>query len=405
MTLLSRAFKSLTITRAIDSSLWQGVKSRAGVSVTPSGAMGLVAVYSAVSLIAQSIAQLPVKFFVTDDETMVPQKPEQWRALWDRPNPYQSRSAFYETIVTSLLLWGNSYTALLYSERGDLIEAWPIDPARVIGVEAQENGAIAFNVTGHGWVANQRDDTQPAILFIPGLTMPGRLTGMSPIEQAMEQIGLGHAIVRSAAGFYGNGMRPAGTIEVAGKLNREQARMLSKRMHDANGGADKAGGWPVLDNGAKLSPLMISPQEAQFIEQQRYSDQKVASLFRVPPHLIGDVARSTSWGAGIEEQTIGFVTYTLGPWLKKIEEAVGAALLRDTPYEVEFMVQGLMRGSAAGRWKVYGMALDRAVMSPNEVRRKEGMPPYEGGDAYRAALNTAETDADDDEQPTETDAA
>jgi len=384
--LISR--KAMTVTGDWTSA-WPGRTSAAGVTVTPEGALGLVAVYSAATLIAGAGSSLPTRILNAAGDMHTPQKPDQYRALWDRPNPLMTRQAMTETALLSMLLWGNAYEGLTYDMRGELVERWPIDPARVTRVTVDKaSGAIAYDVRDHGTVVVGRDEKFPQLLHVAGPTLPGRVLGMSPIETVMNHIGLSHAIERTAAGFYKNGMNPAGTIEVKGKMTRDTAREYAARMQDAFGGVEKAGKWAVMDEGSKMLPLTIPPIQAQFVEQQRYSDRKIASIFRVPPHLISDVDASTSWGSGIEEQTMSFGVYTLTPWLTRIEQAIEARLLRGTGYQYRHMLQGLMRGNTAARNAAYSAGRLGGWLSVNDIRRMEDMPGIgEDGDVFLSPLN------------------
>lgn len=395
MSLLTRtASKAFTITRSPalqgngDNLLAMvlGQRSKAGVNVTPEKAIGLVPVYSATHLIAQAIGSLPVRVTRVDAEgSKRPERPEAYRALWGRPNPWHSRPVVIESILASMLLWGNAYLGCVYDRIGVLIQLWPIDPS-LVDVEADGDDRV-WTVRGRGEYRSPANDPTPPILHIPALVLPGKIKGLSLIEAAMQSVGIAHAIELTTAGFYGNGMTPAGQIKTKATLSPNEARELAGRMRSAYGGPDKAGKWVVMDNDAEIAPIMIPPQQAQFVEQQRWSAQQCASLFRVPPHLIGDVQRSSSWGTGIEEQTIGFAIYTLTPWIKRIEMAIGDAFLASAGYELEIGLQGLLRGSTLQRYQAYAMALQNRFMSPNEARRLEGWPTYEGGDEFAGAAN------------------
>lgn len=401
MLLQRAAAKAFTFTRPAaqasdDASLWAMLglgKSRSGPVVSHANSMGIVAVYSATSLISETIASLPVHITKPDaNGNKNRSRPTQYRALWDRPNPWQTRAALYSTAVLSLLLWGNFYAGLEWDAGGGLVAIWPLNPDRV-GVDVKPSGDVDFTIVGLGEFTNTATTATPPIWWIQGLTMPGSAKGLSPIEQAMEQIGLSKAIEQAAAGFYGNGMQPAGQIKVPSKLTNDAAKEMAGRMRETAGGAGKAGKWIVMDQGSELAPITIPPQQAQFIEQQRWTAQQVASLFRVPPHLIGDVQRSSSWGTGIEEQTIGFVTFTLNPWIRRIELSAAQHFLRESGYELEIMTQGLMRGSTENRYAAYSIALQNGIKTVNEVRRLEGDPDVEGGDDIHTAANLYGGDA------------
>lgn len=373
-----------------------GSRSRAGTDVTVDTAMGLVAVYSATTLIAGAIASLPRRF-VQDADTHTEVHPERFRALWQpRANPAHDAMSVNEQRVLSLLLWGNYYGGCSYNGRGDLTEEWPLDPSRV-DLKIEPNGTKVFTIAGHGVERVEPGDQRPEVFHIAGPLLPGRVKGMSPIEQNMEHVGLSLAVQRTAAGFYGNGMTMAGAIEYPKGVNREQAREIAAKMRDAYAGPDKAGKWAILDNGGVLKPMMIPPQQAQFIEQQKYGDRKIASMFRVPPHLISDVDASTSWGTGMEELGIAFVVFSLTPWITRIENAIASTFLQGTGLQYRYVLQGLMRGSQAQRYAAYATGRQNGWLSANDVRRLEDMPGIgPDGDVYLSPLNMEPASEADD---------
>lgn len=388
------ARKALTVVQEIDGAgrvfgSWGGQRSLAGTDVTPEGSLGLVAVYSATDLLASMIGSLPTQINTTD-RRFEPLRPSQYPALWGpMANPAMTQQAEKEIVATSLLLWGEAFEGCVYNNRGDLIALWPIHPENVSEVKVSADGTVTYHVWRGG---SQREyvvpagDPRPAILHTPGRMLPGATRGMSPIGYAMQQIGLGHAIERTAAAFYRNGMNPQGVITAKGHVKDSVARELAKRVHDSYGGADKAGKWVVIGGEATIAPITVPPIQAQFVEQQRLSDRKVASLYRVPPHLISDVDASTSWGTGIEEQTIGFLTFSALPWVKRIEQG-RERLMAANGYQYRHKMQGLLRGSHKARNEAYSIGRNGGWYSVNDIREWEDLPPVEGGDTYLQPLN------------------
>jgi len=394
MPVLGRAFrKGLQIvgTTSPRLALTTGLTTVAGVRVSPESATTSVAVYAATSLIAQTIAVLPVRFVLRGDDTRTPQQPPSVQALWDRPNADQSRVSFYESLMLSLLLWGNFYGYLRRNNRGDVVEVWPIDPERVSLVERIKlpDGrlGLSFDVFDFRKVVNVPGQP-PEMLHIPALTLPGRIEGMSPIKQAMEAVGLGLSAEQHAARFLGDGTHMSGLIEVPEGLDEDDAKELWENFQRMNAGPSKAGRTGILTAGAKYHSVAIPPVELQFLEQMKYSDSKIATLYRVPPHMVSDVEKSTSWGTGIEEQTKGFAVYTLTPWLAKIEHAVDSALLAGTDYRMKFDVKGLLRGSPKDRAEFYRVLWNMGVLNANTILGFEDMPPIGAdGDRYYVPLN------------------
>jgi HK97 family phage portal protein len=185
-------------------------------------------------------------------------------------------------------------------------------------------------------------------------------------------------------------MNAAGVIETPDDLTAPQAKQLKEDFVRANSGLSKMHLPPVLTAGAKFNPIQISPEQAQFIEQRKFSVDEIARFFRVPPHMIGNLEKTSSWGTGIEQQSIGFVTYTLRPWIERLEEAWSRHMLLFQPnVRIGFNVDGLLRGDHAARSEYYKTRFMTASMSPNDIAKAEGEPPVKGGDVYYFPVNMA----------------
>lgn len=372
------------------------VSTVAGVRLGPSTAMTASAVYAATSLIAETIASLPYRFLERGDVGRVQQFPEQVRPLWERPNPYQTRVGFIETVVLSMLLWGNAYIYLRRDNGNRVIELWPLDPDRITDVEkvedAQKRLGVRFRVSewpdDDGWVTN-RPGKPPEMLHIPLITAPGRIKGLSPIEQQAELIGISLSSQEHAARFLGDGVHMTGVLESPDALNVTQAQELYDNFSRIHAGPKKAGRVGVLTAGAAFKPLGIPPAELQFLEQMKYTDAKINGIYRAPPHLVGDVERSTSWGTGIEEQGTNYVQYRILPIARKIEESVEMTLLPGTQYQMRFVVNGLLRGNVKDRAEFYRTLWNLGALNDDEIRAFEDLAPLpEGqGETYYVPLN------------------
>lgn len=353
-----------------------------GVRVSPESAMAAASVYSATSLIASTIASLPVKIMLRDDVSRIPQRPLIARTLWTgRPNAQQTTTSFVETIVLSMLLWGNAYVFPRRDSSGVAVELWPVDPDRVVSVHSfpvNDTVGIRYEVNDLGVYENLPGE-RPQIIHIPLLVTPGRIKGISPVERLAELIGMSLSSQEHAARFLGQGVHMSGTIEAPGSLKREQARELAEGFSALHSGPQNAGRVGVLTGGATFKPVMMPPEELQFLQQMQYSDRKIASIYRVPPHMIGDVERSTSWGKGIEEMAIEFRQYTLLPLIRKLEEAFETGLLAGTNYSVKFATDGLLRGNTAARTAYYQGMFGIGVLSADEIRSLEDMAPQPDG--------------------------
>ncbi len=358
-----------------------GMQTVAGAQVSPTSALAAASVYSATSLIAQTVASLPIRFTLRDDENRIPQRPPQAKTLWDKPNAYQTTSAFIETVVLSQLLWGNAYVYPRRSAAGNIVELWPIDPDRIESVEAltfDTAVGLRFKVRDFGTVDNLPG--QPVdMIHLPHITVPGRVKGISPVEQLAELIGMSLSSQEHAARFLGQGVHMSGTIETPGVLKREQAKELVDGFSSLHSGPKQAGRVGVLTGGATFKPVMMPPSEMQFLEQMKYSDQKIASIYRVPPHMVGDISNSTSWGTGIEEQGMQFVRHTLLPIMRKLEEGFERAILAGTDFQMRFQTNALLRASATARAEFYNKLWMMGVISADEIRALEDLGPQPDG--------------------------
>ena len=384
----------------------------AGVRVGPESSMQAVAVYAATRLIAQTIMSLPIRFLERGDKTRTPLQPREVRAFWDEPNPDQDLPSFIESIMLSLLLWGNIYIFPRRNAAGDVLEMWPLDPERITAIERivdeEMQVGLRFQVMGlddpdhpGGWVFNL-PGRPPDMLHIPLMTLPGRIKGLSPVAQAAVAIGMTLSAQEHSTRFLGDGVHISGMIEVPNDMEEEDAKDLWDNVQRVHAGPKKGGRFGILTGGAKFNTITIPPLELQFLEQQKYGDRKIGTLYGVPPHMVGDVERSTSWGTGIEEQTKGFLQYTLVPLLLKIEKSVEKAFLGGTDIRMKFITNGLLRGSSKDRSEFYVRMRNAGVFSANDIRELEDLSPIEDGDIYLQPLNMIDvgaTDTDDDGEP------
>jgi HK97 family phage portal protein len=220
------------------------------------------------------------------------------------------------------------------------------------------------------------------MIHVSGMSWPGELKGMAPLEAALHMVGAGLGAQEFAERFYGQGFSAAGIVEVPGDLEPEDAKQLKHDFARMNGGLKKAHLPAVLTNGAKWAPSTVSPEQAQFLETRQFTVSDIARFFRVPPHMVGDVEKSTSWGTGIEQQGIGFVTYTLTPWLERLEQAYTRRMLdmgRQERAFAKFNVNGLMRGDAKTRMEAYSVAIQNGWMNADDVNALEDRPPLPDG--------------------------
>lgn len=362
-----------------------GPSTDAGVSVSEKSALGLPAVYRSIALIAGTCAGLPLHAY--RDRGDLRERMAAQPALVASPHPDLSRFEWAELIYVHLLGWGNAYLRILRDQNGIARELWPIEPARV-RVGRTRAGEKMYGIEGADLSASSEDGVLPLtdreILHVPGLGYDG-VQGMAPIRAARQSIGLAMATERHGARFFGSGTTLSGVLSTDQRIDVDTADRLKARWKAANSGPDNAHDIAVLGSGTNFTPVSVNPADAQFVETQRFSIAQIARIFGVPPHLLGDTEKSTSWGTGIEQQSIGFVTYTLRPWLVRVEQRLSRLL--PSPQYVKFSVEGLLRGDTKARYESYATARQWGWMSVNDIRRLEDMTPVDGGDTYMQPLN------------------
>lgn len=375
-------------------SFFMGV-SASGKYVTERSAMQMTAVYSCVRILSEAVASLPLQFYrYTGDggkEKAVGHP--LYFLLHDEPNPEMTSFVFRETLMTHLLLWGNAYSQIIRNGKGEVVALYPLMPDRM-KVDRDENGRLYYEYTVY-----EADDVsgrkgtdktgrivrlQPAdVLHIPGLGFDG-LVGYSPIAMAKNAIGLAIATEEYGSKFFANGAAPSGVLEHPGTI-KDPSR-VRESWQATFGGSGNANKIAVLEEGMKYTPISISPEQAQFLETRKFQIDEIARIFRVPPHMIGDLEKSSF--NNIEQQSLEFVKYTLDPWVSRWEQAMMRALLTEDEkkkYFFKFNVDGLLRGDYQSRMNGYATARQNGWMSANDIRELENLdriPAEEGGDLY-----------------------
>lgn len=374
-----------------------GPRTSSGIVVSTEAALSVGTVYACVSLIAETIASLPWPLFqstANGDRRRATRHPL-YRLLHDRANPEMTSFNWRECMVGHLELWGNAYSEIEFNNAGDPIALWPLRPDRMVveRIGGQER-RLKYSYT----VPSGRSLVLPPerVLHWAGLSSDG-LIGYSRLSLAREAFGLGLAFEQYAARFFGNDSRPGGVLEVPGLMSPDSRQRLKDSWESAHRGLTQAHRVAVLEEGVSWKAVGIPPQDAQFLESRKHQRSEIAAWFRVPPHMIGDVEKSTSWGTGIEQQGIGFVTYTLSTRLKRIEQATNQSLLPETDwtrYFSEFIVDGLLRGDSASRASFLQILRQNGVINAEQWARLENIepPPGEQGSAYLVPANMVPLD-------------
>jgi HK97 family phage portal protein len=366
---------------------WMGPgRTAAGVHVNEQSALGMTAVWRAVNLISGVCAGLPLHAYVAPEDDVRRKVPATSQAarLLSQPHPDIPPFEFWEQIYAHIALWGNAYIRKLRNQNGQIQELWPIHPSRVKAGRESENGTKVYVVDGdesHGY-------TDQSILHIPGFGYDG-ICGVSPIRFMRQAVALGLAAETYGAMLFGNGSLASGILQTEQRLAPGAATTLAKRWAEKANGLDNAHNVVVLDQGAKFQALSIPPEDAQFIESRRFQTTEVARMFGIPPHMLMETDASTSWGTGIEQQSIGWNVYDLKRWYTRVEQRV-SMMLRPQAVFAAYSAEGLLRGDSAARATFYTQMFHLGVFSTNDIRRLENLPPVEGGDVRYRELNLGE---------------
>ena len=363
--------------------------SVAGKYVTERSAMQMTAVYSCVRILAEAVAGLPLHLYRYKEGGGKEKATDHplYLLLHDEPNPEMSSFVFRETLMTHLLLWGNAYAQVIRNGKGEVIALYPLMPNKM-SVDRDENGQLYYTYTRAPEEAKTADlgrvILRPAdVLHIPGLGFDG-LVGYSPIAMAKNAIGLAIATEEYGAKFFANGAAPSGVLEYPGTF--KDPNRVREAWQSQFGGSSNSGKIAVLEEGMKYTPISISPEQAQFLETRKFQINEIARIFRIPPHMIGDLEKSSF--SNIEQQSLEFVKYTLDPWVIRWEQSIARTLLNPDEkqtYFVKFNLEGLLRGDYASRMNGYATARQNGWMSANDIRELENLdriPPELGGDLY-----------------------
>lgn len=363
--------------------------STAGKNVTERSAMQMTAVYSCVRVLSEAVAGLPLhlyKYNKNGGKEKALDNPLYF-LLHDEPNPEMTSFVFRETLMTHLLLWGNAYAQIIRNGKGEVVALYPLMPNKM-AVDRDSSGRLYYKYYRGSDEAIRSKEHEVVlstcdVLHIPGLGFDG-LVGYSPIAMAKNAIGLAIATEEFGAKFFANGAAPSGVLEHPGTLkNPDKVR---ESWNATFGGSHNANKVAVLEEGMKYSPISISPEQAQFLETRKFQINEIARIFRVPPHMVGDLEKSSF--SNIEQQSLEFVKYTLEPWLVRWEQSMVRSLLTPSEkreYFIKFNVDGLLRGDYASRMSGYATARQNGWMSANDIRELENLdriPAEDGGDLY-----------------------
>ena len=367
-----------------------GTVNDSGMRVTEKTALSMPAVWRAVSIIASTCAGLPLEGYEPGSR-----EPSQGISILEEPNGdfndggIFTAMEFWELEYVHQLCWGNAYARKNRDGSGAVVSVDPIPPwavkvGRVKKSDRYPWGKV-FEVQLEG--GGTETLTPYEVLHLPGLGYDG-VTGVSPIRLAAQGIGMALASEKYGAKLFSSGSLMSGILQTDQRLDQTRADELSARWRAKVAGLNRAHDIVVLGSGAKFQPIMMPNTDAQFLESRKFQVIEIARMFGIPPFMLMDVERTTSWGTGIEQQQLGFITHTLKPYLNRVEQRVSRELLPGK-MRAKYNLDDLLRGDSAARSAFYVAMRNIGVFSRNDIRAKEDMSPIPGGDDYIVPLNMA----------------
>ncbi|MFE7347517.1 phage portal protein [Streptomyces fimicarius] len=357
-----------------------GTPTDAGVPVSERSSLHTPAVWRAVALIAGVSAALPLHTYKTGTKDRADSP------LLDDPHPELTPLELWRLAYVHRVLWGNAYQQKMRAPSGQVKELWPIGPDRVDVKRVKPKdgvpGGKRFFVTDDWGVVHAL--TSYDVMHIPGLGYDG-LKGLSPVALAAQGISLAQAAEKGAARLFGRGNLMSGVLQTEQRLTADQAKALKAGWRAKIGGIENAHEIAVLDSGASFQPVTMPLKDSQFLESREFQITEISRMFGVPPFLLMATEKSTSWGTGLEQQAQGFVTWDLAPtWLAPTEQRISKELLPVGKEYAKYQLGGLLRGDSSSRATFYRAMRDTGVMSANDIRALEDLPPISGpeGDTY-----------------------
>ncbi len=391
-------FRKSGISRATTSQqlaalLSQGGESSSGVDVNPVTAAKFGTVFACLQVRAESVGQLPAQLFEerTEREKRCAKDHPLWNLLHNAPSEVMTAQEFWEYVSVCLDLRGNAY-AFINRVNGKIFELLPLDPSWVTVKLTQQTRDLVYEVRVP--FTDMKLYTAKDILHVKRMSL-NSYTGASIIEQARDTIGLGMAMERHGSRFFKNGGAPGGVLKTEQMLSDGVMKNLEESWADTHGGLDNAHRIAILEAGLSWQAVGMPLRDVQFLEGRHFSRTEICGLFRVPPHLVGDLSRATF--SNIEQQGLDFVIHGLMPTLTRIEQRCNLQLLTEEErktFFLKFNVRALVRGDMAGRGAFYNTMVNVGAYSPNDIRDLEDMNAREGGDVYLTPMNMQQSGPD-----------
>ena len=372
--------------------LRHGGSSHSGEPVTTKSALSVAAVYRCSAIIAGVIGGMPVKF--KDEFTNVEEERHPLRRLLNRrPNQWQTGYEFKRFQTLAVLMRGNGYARKVWNGR-EVSSLIPLMPNRV-RPEVRDDGKIEYIYTGkHG---KEQKIAQEDMFHIRGMSIDG-VNGVGVLEYAREAVAFSQATARHGQKLFRNGTRIGGALKHKETLSDDAYARLKASIAEFKVEGERFGGDLILEEGMEYDAFGMTSEDAEFVENRKFSVVEIAMFYGVPPHMIGLTEKSTSWGSGIEQQSIGFVNYTLNDWFEAWEGAIERDLL---PYRsdlvADFDTYALLRGDETSRWESNRIKLEMGAYNTDEIRHAEGLPakPDGSGQKFYSPPNVPQEDNSD----------
>jgi len=366
---------------------WAGSnRNPSGVRIDPESSLKSTVILACVRVLSSSVAGLPLHLYrrLPGGGKEVARENPLYNVLHASPNSWQTTYEWRETLMLHLLTHGQAFCEI--TGAGADTQLIPLHPSRM-KVERVENGRLRYRYREEA--GGETVYAQDAIMHLRWLSDDG-VNGMVPVEIASDAIGLARALEIHGATFFGNGARPGVILSTDQELSPEAAEMTRRQWERAHRGPEQSHRTAVLQGGLKVNELGGNNQEAQYLEARRFAVEECCRIYGVPPHLVGDLSRSSY--SNIEQQSLDYLQNGLAPWLRRIELAIGRDLLTDDSLFVEFDTRGLLRADATGRAAYYQTLWNLGVASVNEIRAWENLNPVDGGDTRFVQLNMTTLD-------------
>lgn len=371
-----------------------GGQTRSGEVVTPKKAMAIPIVWSCVKILSETVSGLPLKLYDDLPAGRALAKGNSRAArLLAKPNPYMTMLNFIKAIIVNMALRGNAFALIERNDAGEFIGFIPLGAD---SVEVNTDDDLIYWVTLKG----ERFPISPEFMLHFKIFSADGINGLSPVEFQKEAMGLAKAAQSWSSRFMRKGGFTGGYVIYDNFLTAEQqAQVLDKFPKIRDGDVEDIGKMGLLQGGPKIVPAGMTQKDSQFIESQQFQEEALAGIWGVPLYLANRAGKTSIMGSNLEQQTSGFITFGLSPYIKAIESELNDKLFGGTTQFVEFVVEGILRADSAGRATYYGSALGGSGgsgwMTINEVRRKENLPPLVGEEYDRVTRWEMQTNVKD----------